>query len=37
MNAAAARRTAGAGHVNGERPVSVEFQMLFTVSIDRIK
>lgn len=31
MNTADARRTAGAGHSNGGRPVSVEFQMLFSV------
>lgn len=37
MNTADARRTAGAGHSNGGRPVSVEFQMLFSVSIYLIK
>lgn len=32
MNTADTRRTAGAGHSNGGRPVSVEFQILFSVN-----
>lgn len=37
MNTADARRTAGAGHSNGGRPVSVDFQMLLSLHIYRRK